>query len=124
MTDRHQHLEQGEALRRFALTWPAASVALLAPLCLSFWIATWSRSAVNAVAAAVALYFVMYVISEVHFFADLRPWLFTSYMAYWRGLFQAEIDWPTVLRDGAKLGGFALLFAGLGLSHFRRREER
>ena len=88
MTDVPQHLSQSEALVRFALAWPAASLALFAPLAFGFWISAWSRSPVNAVGTAVSLYLVMYVIAEVHFFAELRPWLFTSYMAYWRGFFR------------------------------------
>lgn len=122
MTDRPQHLDQGEALGRFALAWPAASLALLAPLGFSFWIATWSRSAVNAVGTAVALYLVLYVVAEVHFFQDLRPWLFTSYASSWRGVFREEIDWGTLVRDGAKSLGFATLFVALAFRRFRRRE--
>jgi hypothetical protein len=123
MTSRPQHLDQAEALWRFALVWPAAWIALLCPLTLSFWISTWSRSAVNAVGTAVSLYLVLYVISEVHFFAELRPWLFTSRAAYWRGLFQERVDWPALARDGSSLLGFACLFTALALRRFRLREE-
>jgi len=123
MTDRHQHLDQGEALVRFALAWPAASLALLTPLSLSLWISAWSRSAVNAVGTAVAVYLVLYVIAEIPFFTDLRPWLFTSYLAYWRGLFREEIPWPDVLRDASRLAGFSCLFLALAFRRFRLREE-
>lgn len=124
MTERHQHLAQDVAVRRFALAWPAASLSLFAPLALAFLISSWVRSPVNAVGTSVALYLVMYVIAEIHFFKDLRPWLFTSYMAYWRGLFREDIAWDTLLRDGAKLAGFALLFLALAYRRFRTREER
>ncbi len=124
MTDVPQHLSQKEALHRFALAWPAASVALCVPLAFSFWISAWSKSAVNAVGTAVALYLVMYVIAEVHFFQELRPWLFTSYMAYWRGFFREDVNWAAVGADGAKLVGFALLFTALSYRRFRLREER
>ena len=123
MADRHQHLERGQALRSFALAWPAATLALCVPLALGFWVATWMRSAVNAVATAVALYLVMYVIAEIHFFEDLRPWLFTSYMAYWRGLFREAIDWGDLLRDATRLLAFAALFCALAFRQFRLREE-
>ena len=123
MTDRPQHLTQGEGLRRFLLAWPCASLALLAPLALSFWVSAWSRSAVNAVGTAVALYLVLYVVAEVHFFQDLRPWLFTSYLAYWRELFREEVAWGELLRDAARLSTFTLVFAGLAFRRFRRREE-
>lgn len=123
MTARPQHLDQAEALRRFLLVWPAAWIALLCPLTLSFWVSAHARSAVNAVGTAVALYLVLYVVSEVHFFAELRPWLFTSQSAYWRALFQERIDVDGLLRDGAKLAGFACLFTALALRRFRRGEE-
>jgi len=123
MSDRPQHLLQADALRRFALAWPAASLALLAPLAFSFWISSLAKSAVNAVGTAVALYLVLYVIAEVHFFAELRPYLFTSHAAFWRGLFQERIDWPELGRHAATLGGFTFLFTALAYRRFRRREE-
>ena len=124
MTDRRQHLEQGEALLRFLLAWPAASLAMLAPLSLAFLVSAFSRSAVNAVGAAIAIYLVLYVASQIHFFAELRPWLFPSAMPYWRELFREQIDWRTVLEQAARLAGFTLAFLALALGRFRLREER
>jgi len=123
MTEQRQHLSQADALRSFALAWPAASIALLAPLSMSFFVSSWVKSPVNAVGTSVALYLVLYVISEVHFFEELRPWLFTSYMSYWRGLFREEVDWGPLVRDGARLLGFSFLFLGLAFRRFRNREE-
>ncbi len=108
---------------RFALVWPAASLALLAPLSFAFLVSAWVRSPVNAVGTSVALYLVLYVIAEIHFFEDLRPWLFTSHMAYWRELFREDVDWLQLGRDAAKLTGFSALFLALALRRFRRREE-
>lgn len=122
MTDAHQHLGQGTALVRFALAWPAASLALATPLGLAFLVSTWCRSSVNAVAVSVALYLILYVTSEIHFFRELRPWLFTSSMSYWRDLFQETIPWGQLLRSAGKLVGFAALFLGLALTRFRRVE--
>ncbi len=123
MTDRHQHLPQGQALARFALLLPFASVALLAPLALSMLISAWMRSPVNAVGTSVALYVILYVVAEIHFFEELRPWLFTSYMGFWRELLQEDIVWRHVLRDAARLLGFTTLFLALALHRFRTREE-
>lgn len=123
MTDRHQHLEQDVALTRFLLAWPAASLALMTPLSLSFWISTFGRSPLNAAGLAVSLYLVLYVVSEIHFFEELRPLLFTNAMPYWRGLFRAQPEWAVVGREAAKLAGFSLLFCALALRRFRLREE-
>lgn len=123
MTDRPQHLTQSQALTAFALAWPAASVALLAPLGLSFLISTWLRSPVNAVGVSVSLYLVLYVICRIHFFKDLRPFLFTSYASYWRDLFRSTVDWYTLAQDAAKMVAFAMLFFALAFRRFRLREE-
>ena len=96
---------------------------MTAPLGLGLFISTLSRSAVNGVAVGVGTYLVLFLISEVHFFRDLRPYLFTSYMAYWRGLFRTSVDWPSVLRDASKLLAFACLFLTLAHYRFRVREE-
>ena len=123
MTETRQHLSQGEALQRFLMVWPAASLALMAPLCLSFLVSAWSKSAVNAVGTSVALYLVLYVVSEIHFFQDLRPWIFTSDAAFWRGLFQERVDWGELGESAARLAGFSTLFAALAYRRFRVREE-
>ena len=123
MTATHQHLPADLALRRFALVWPAASLSLTVPFAMSLWIAAWVKSTVNAVGCAVSLYLMMYVIAEIHFFKELRPWLFTSYMAYWRELFQESVDWASFGRDATRLAGFTLLFLALAWRRFRRREE-
>lgn len=123
MTSSHQHLPQSDALLRFVLVWPAATLALFAPLCLSLLVAAWSRSTVNAVGVSVSLYLILYVVSEIHFFDALRPWLFTSHATYWRALFQEHIEWPRLLLDASKLLGFSFVFLALGFHRFRRREE-
>ncbi len=122
-SDRPQLLSRATALRRFLLAWPAASLALLAPLALSFWISTWTRSAVNAVGTAVALYLVAHVIVEVHFFEALKPWLFTSHTTAWRALFRETIDWREIAGHEVALLGHAALFLALAFRRFRRREE-
>ena len=95
---------------------------MLAPLSLSLWIGSWVRTPVNAVGTSIALYLVLYVVCEIHFFRELRPWLFTSYASYWRGLFREEIDWVGLGRDASKLLGFAALFTALAFRRFRLRE--
>jgi ABC-2 type transport system permease protein len=123
MTAEHQHLEQRVALVRFVLAWPAASLALLAPLALALLVAAWVRSPVQAVGVSVSLYLALYVVSQVHFFEALRPWLFTSSMTYWRGLFQEQVDWARLGREAARLVGFSSLFLALAAHRFRTREE-
>jgi ABC-type transport system involved in multi-copper enzyme maturation permease subunit len=123
MTDRPQHLSQSEALWRFALIWPAASLGLWTTVSFAFLLSAYMKSAVNAAAVAVALYLVMHVVSGVHFFEELRPILFTSYLAYWRGLLQSDVEWALVGQDAAKLLGFALVFLALAHRRFRLREE-
>ena len=124
MTDRHQHLAQATALQRFLFAWPAAALGLAAPFGLGLLVSSASERPVQAVGLSIALYLVLYVVAEVHFFVELRPWLFTSYMAYWRELFREEIRWERVVSDGARLLGFAVLFLVLALHRFRTREER
>jgi len=123
MTEERQHLTRSEALWRFLWAWPAASLALFVPLTLAFLVGAWVKSPVNAVGTSIAIYLVLYVIAEVHFFEGLRPFLFTSYMSYWRSLFREEVDWARVLHDASRLAVFGFLFLGLSFRRFRTREE-
>lgn len=124
LTSERQHLPLDQALVRFLWMWPAASLSLSVPFTLSLWIGSLVKSPVNAIGSAVSLYLMMYVISEVHLFERLRPWMFTSYSAYWREFLQEDIDWHGVGRDAGRLAGFSLLFLALAFGRFRRREER
>ena len=123
MTPTPQRLGQAQALGRFALIWPAACVALLVPLSFSFLLSSYARSAVNAATTAIALFLVLHVISGVPFFGDLRPFLFTSHMGYWRGLLQEQIDWRAVSQDAAKLLANAFFFLAIAHRRFCSREE-
>ena len=123
MTAKPQYLSQKQALNAFFLAWPAGSVALMPALAMSFMVSVWVKNAINAVAASVAVYLVLYVISEIHFFIELRPFLFTTYVGYWRGLFREEINWPDLLQDGAKLLAFTFAFLSIAYHRFRIRQE-
>ena len=123
MTSVPQHLTQSQALRAFLCAWPLGVIAMLAPLAMSFMLAVWMKNPINTVAASVAIYLVLYVVSQVHFFRDLQPYLFTTYIGYWRGVFQEAIDWSSLLQDAAKLMAFACLFLAIGTYRFRRRQD-
>jgi ABC-2 type transport system permease protein len=122
MTDTHQHLTQTEALGAFLLAWVGAGIGMGVPLALSFLFATWLESPINVVASSTAVYLVLLVVSEIHFFEDLRPFLFSSYMGYWREFFREEIDWSALLGDGARLLSFGFAFLAIAHWRFRVRE--
>jgi hypothetical protein len=123
MTAEPQYLSQKQALRAFFLAWPAAGVALMPALAMSFMVSVWVKNSINAVAASVAIYLVLYVISEIHFFIELRPYLFTTYIGYWRGLFREQVVWSDLLQDGAKLLAFTFAFLSIAYHRFRIRQE-
>ncbi len=123
MTAVPQFLSQKQALYAFFLAWPAAGVALMPALAMSFMVSVWVKNPINAVAASVAIYLVLYVISEIHFFIELRPYLFTTYIGYWRGLFREQVIWSDLLKDGAKLLAFTFAFLSVAFHHFRIRQE-
>ncbi|WP_372366714.1 ABC transporter permease [Candidatus Uabimicrobium sp. HlEnr_7] len=123
MSHVHQSLSQSEALNSFACAWVLASVALSAPLALSFLLSTWIRNPLNAVSTSIALYLILYVMSEIHFFVKLRPYFFTSYMGFWREAFREEILWGQIFQDGAKILAFTFVFLALAYRRFRLREE-
>jgi ABC-2 type transport system permease protein len=123
MTASPQYLSQKQALHAFFLAWPAAAVALTPALAMSFMVSAWVKNPINSVAASVAIYLVLYVISEIHFFIELRPYLFTTYIGYWRSLFREQIIWSALLQDGAKLLAFTFAFLSIAYHRFRIRQE-
>ena len=123
MTAKPQYLSQNQALRAFFLAWPAAAVALMPALAMSFMVSAWVKNPINAVAASVAIYLVLYFISDIHFFIELRPYLFTTYVGFWRGFFREQIIWSDLLQDGAKLLAFTFAFLSIAYHRFRIRQE-
>lgn len=123
LTDAHQFLPQREALVRFGYIAVASVLPLATTVAFALWLSTWTRSAVNAVGVAVALYLVMFVISEIHFFRDLQPYLYTHYVAFWRELLQERIDWSKVALDATRLSAFGVGFLWLAFRRFRLRED-
>ena len=123
MTDVYQHLPRDQALARFALVWPFATIALAAPLAMSLCMSVFLRNPVNAAGAAVSLYLVLHVISGVPYFSELRPLLFTTYLGSWRELLHETIDWRQIGSDLGRLLFWTCGFLGVALAAFRRREE-
>ena len=123
MADTHQRLTQGEALFSFFCAWLAAALAMSVPLSMSFLLSTWLKNPINVVATSSAVYLVLLVVSEIHFFRDLRPYLFTTHMGFWRELFRQQIPWRLVVTDGSKLLAFGLGFLACAHWRFRTREE-
>ena len=123
MTDRPQRLEQSVALMRFALAWPAASLAVVCAGSFGALVASCASRPVSAVSSGVALYLVLLIVGEVHLFRDLRPLLFTSDMSLWRELFQEQPDGELLLRGALRLLAFTAVFAGAAAWRFRTREE-
>ncbi len=123
LTESQQFLPQREALVRFGYVAIASVLPLATTVAFALWLSTWTRSAVNAVGVAVALYLVMFVISEIHFFRDLQPYLYTHYVAYWRELLQERIDWSRVALDATRLFAFGAGFLWLAFRRFRLRED-
>ncbi|BBM85486.1 ABC transporter permease [Candidatus Uabimicrobium amorphum] len=123
MTHVHQSLTQNQALIAFTYAWILATISLSAPLAMSFYLSTWIRNPLNAVSTSIAIYLILYVMSEIHFFAKLRPYFFTSYMGFWREVFRENILWDRVFEDASCILMFTFAFLALAHRQFRLREE-
>ena len=123
MTAVHQHLDQPVALMRFLWTLPFCALMLSTPLAFAIAFSVWMRNPVSAAGSALALILIMHVLSSVHLFEQLQPFLFTSYLDSWRQLFQEQVSWPVLARDLSKLLAFTCLFLALAWRRFRLREE-
>lgn len=122
MTDVYQRLPWTVALARFALVWPCAALLLLAPAALAMCAAAFARSAVHAAGVALSVYLVLHVVAAVPFFADLRPYLFTSQLGAWRGLLHEHVDWAVLGRDLLRASASTCALLAAAAWRFRTRE--
>jgi ABC-2 type transport system permease protein len=108
-------LGQSEALLRFAYASLTGTWSLMTLATLAFLMSVLFENPITASFTALTLYVMFNVIGRVDFFVDLRPYLFTTDMEFWRDVFKPRIPMTDLLHHGCRCGMYsvALLFAGL-----------
>ncbi len=115
-------LTQSEALLRFCYSVFTGTWSLLTLATLAFLMSVLFENPIVASFTALTLYVMLNVIGRVDFFVDLRPYLFTTDMEFWREVFKPEIPANELLYRGCRCGMYSVSFLLAGLIVFERKD--
>jgi ABC-2 type transport system permease protein len=115
-------LTQGEALLRFCYSVFTGTWSLLTLATLAFLMSVLFENPIVASFTALTLYVMFNVIGRVDFFVDLRPYLFTTDMEFWREVFKPEIPTNELLYRACRCGMYTVSLLLAGLVVFERKD--
>lgn len=115
-------LTQNEALLRFFYSVFTGTWSLLTLATLAFLMSVLFENPIVASFTALTLYVMLNVIGRVDFFVDLRPYLFTTDMEFWREVFKPEIPANELLYRACRCGMYSVSFLLAGLVVFERKD--
>jgi ABC-2 type transport system permease protein len=115
-------LPQSEALVRFFYATLTGTWSLMTLATLAFLMSVLFENPIIASFTALTLYVMFNVIGRVDFFADLKPYLFTTDMEFWREVFKPEIPVNELLYRACRCGMYSVAFLLTGLVIFERKD--
>ena len=117
-----QTVSVGHGLWLTLLSYLYVFVAVVCVLSLALLFATFTNSSLTAAIAALVVVIVMGILGAFSYFDFLKPYLFTSHIDAWQGLFSQPIDWHPIWTG---LLTFAIYIAALMAAAwylFRRKD--
>lgn len=115
-------MPQGEALTRFFYATFTGTWSLMTLATLAFLMSVLFENPIIASFTALTLYVMFNVIGRVDFFVDLRPYLFTTDMEFWREVFKPEIPVNELMYRACRCGMYSVAFLLTGLVVFERKD--
>lgn len=114
----------GEAYARVALALALGALAMVTVSAIAYALGTIVTNPIGPIIGTMAILIVCLIVTNtpLAFFARVRPYLFTSYMAVWSRAFDAPLDWGAISREASVLAGYTLGFYALSLRIFVRKD--
>ncbi|MBL7925981.1 MAG: ABC transporter permease subunit [Bacteroidia bacterium] len=109
---------------RFVAAFMLAYLSLMLITSLSFMLSCFSNNSIGPIITTMAIMILFTIICslEIQLFDSIKPWLFTTHMASWRLFFDNPIEWPKILNSIYILVIHVVLFFGISLYHFNRKD--
>jgi ABC-type transport system involved in multi-copper enzyme maturation permease subunit len=122
LVDAPGQILRDDALWRFGYASFSGTWALLVVAAIAMLLSVIFRNPVTAVASTIAVYLMLYIVGRIEFFADLRPFFFTTDMEFWRDVLKPEIPWPNLYHYGASCGAYIFGLLLTAVLIFDRRD--
>ncbi|MEW5978650.1 MAG: ABC transporter permease [Acidobacteriota bacterium] len=115
-------IEQSQALLRFFYATLSGTWALMTLATLAFLMSVAFDNPIVASFCALTIYVMFNVIGRVDFFVDLKPYLFTTDMEFWRDVFKPDIPLAPLLSRACRCGMYSSAFLLAALVWFEKKD--
>jgi len=117
-------IPENEVFVRMLLAFSAAVWSMTVVASLAFLFSTLAENSIGPIIGTMAVVIIFFVLGNFpfDFFQDLQPFLFTTYMNFWRRFFDDPISWGEITRSAVILGlhNIGLFLAALVV--YRRKD--
>jgi len=113
---------EGEGLVRLLGAYGFASVAVLSVATIAFFLSSVLTNSLGAIGGAMMTFILFGVVGAIDYFKPIHPYLFTTHMDSWRGLFLTPVPWGQVVKSLGILLAYISVFFAAGLAVFRRKD--
>lgn len=117
-------LAENDILWRFIIAYGFASLSMCTVTALALLFSSLVENAIGPIIATVAVIIVFLIIGalDIGFLHEIKPYLFTTYMNKWRGLFVKPADLSEIISAGVILLGHMIVFFGAAIFIFRKKD--
>jgi ABC-2 type transport system permease protein len=124
MIDKFVVIRQNDILWRFVLAYSAAFISMCLVVALGALFSSFVNNAIGPIVGTMAVIVIFLIINQLPFemFEKISPYLFTKYMTVWLDFFEYQVDWEKILESILILLGHILLFFGITLFTFRKKD--
>ncbi len=117
-------LPESDLLWRFIFAFAYGFIGMTTVAALSLMLSSMANNSLGPILSTMAIIIFFTLISTLNFkvFGVVKPVLLTTYLNSWQQLFDYEVDVKTLLRDAAILGAYILIFYGVTVYYFNRKD--
>lgn len=115
---------ESDVLWRFLIAYAYGFVSMCTVAALSLLLSSFSNNSLGPILSTMVIIIVFTFISTLNLevFSTIKPFLLTSYLDSWQKLFTYDINIADLIKDGFILIIHILIFYGLTVFHFRRKD--
>ncbi|MBI2731393.1 MAG: ABC transporter permease subunit [Sphingobacteriales bacterium] len=135
--DSFHQMQVNDVLWRYFMAFAYATVAMSTVAALSLLLSVFAENSVGPIVATISIVIVLTILSEMNiplYDKTVKPWLFTSHMVAWKGFFYVKStedgetirgsveNLPAITRSFSILLGYIILFTGLAVLSFNKKD--
>jgi len=122
--DKFVLIPEKDILWRFILAYLSAFVSMCVVVSLGSLFSSFVNNAIGPIVGTMAVIVIFLIVNQLPFeiFEKISPYLFTKYMTVWLEFFEFQINWQNVIKSILILIGHIILFFGITLFTFRKKD--